>query len=177
MAQEPQDQAPEENEQADATNASEETEQKLAEMQEKWLRAVASLDNERKRASQRQQTSLDNERKAILTSFLGVADSLSLALQAHEGEHNDWVEGTQGVFQLTMKILKDHGAEPVEAMGRPFDPNAHEAMGCVPTDAVPENTVVEVLQAGFQFRGQSLLRPARVMVSSRPTVAEEDTQA
>lgn len=136
-------------------------------MREKWMRAMADRDNLRKRATEQTKTSVRNERKAVLNAFLNVLDSLQHALAAHEGEQNDWVEGTQNIYRQTLKIFKDYGAEPIEAKGRPFDPNLHEAVSQVPAADQPEGTVVEVLQTGFCFQDGTLLRPSRVVVSCK----------
>ena len=142
-------------------------ENEATELREKWLRALADRDNLRKRSAEQTRSAVQNERKAILTRFLPVLDSLECALQAHEGEQNDWVEGTQQIFLQVVKIFKDYGVEPIHALDRPFDPNLHEAVSQVRAPDMPENTVVEVLQVGYRFSDNSLLRPAKVVVSGK----------
>jgi molecular chaperone GrpE len=138
------------------------------EMREKWLRAQAEIQNMRKRAASQTKTSVQRERTEILLAFLGVLDSLEAALSKHEGEHNDWVEGTQAIFQQMIQIFKRYNVEPFSALGDKFDPNLHEAMSQVPMPDHPAGTIVEVLQPGFRFTDGNLLRPARVVVSSGP---------
>ena len=137
-------------------------------MREKWLRAQADIQNMRKRSAAQTQAAIHRERTEMLLSFLGVLDSLEAALTKHEGEHNDWAEGTEAIFRQMIKIFKDYNVEPFTALDQPFDPNLHEAMGQVPVPGKPANTVVEVLQPGFRFTDGTLLRPARVIVSAEP---------
>ena len=134
---------------------------------ENWLRAMADLDNLRRRGAVQTRTALQNERKNILTRFLEVLDSLQMALSAHEGEHNEWVEGTQGISRQMTKIFKDYGVEPIESKGRPFDPNLHEAVSQLKMPDRPDGTVIEELQRGYRFEDGALLRAARVVVSAK----------
>ncbi len=140
----------------------------VEEMREKWLRAQAEIQNMRKRAASQNKTAIQRERTEMLLAFLGVLDSLEAALSKHEGEHNDWVEGTQAVFQQMIQIFKRYNVEPFSALGEQFDPNLHEAMSQVPIPDQPAGTIVEVIQPGFRFTDGNLLRPARVVVSSGP---------
>jgi len=145
-----------------------------AQMREKWLRALADLDNLRKRTAGQIRISVLNERRAVLGAFLEVLDSLERALEAHEGEESEWVEGTKGIFMQMIKILRGFNVEPIDALGQPFDPNLHEAVTQIETQNHPANTVVEVLQVGYRFQDGSLLRPARVVVSCLPAAEEAE---
>lgn len=153
---------------AQSSEPAENTNDPVEEMREKWLRAQAEMQNMRKRAAAQTQAAIHRERTEMLLAFLGVLDSLEAALARHEGEHNDWAEGTKAVFRQMINIFKDYNVEPFTALDEPFDPNLHEAMGRVPVADKPANTVVEVLQPGFRFTDGTLLRPARVIVSSEP---------
>jgi len=134
-------------------------------LREKWLRALAELDNLRKRMNNTIETALLNERRAILGAFLEVMDNLERALAAHVGEQNEWVQGVQAIHRQTGEIFRRFDTEAMECLDKPFDPHLHEALARVPDAAKPENTIVEVVQAGYQFKDGTVLRPAKVVVS------------
>lgn len=132
---------------------------------EKWLRAAAELDNVRKRARAKIQTTVAHERREMLAAFLDVVDSLDHALVAHEGEDNEWVRGTRSIRAQALEVLKRFGAKPFRSKGEPFDPERHEAVGSRAEPSMPEGAIVEVLRSGYELRDGVLLRPARVVVN------------
>ena len=147
-------------------NLLEDARNKADEHWEQVVRARAEMDNLKKR----HQRELENAHKYGLEKFvgelLGVWDSLEMgynaALENHDVEK--LLEGTE----LTLKMLGDamnkFGVEQIDPEGQPFDPEKHQAMGMVPTNEVPPNTVVQVVQKGYSLNGR-LVRPAMVMVS------------
>ncbi len=136
-------------------------------MREKWLLALADRENVRKRLTAQTRVSVQNERKAILLAFLDVLDNLERALASHEGENNDWVEGTRNIFQQTVKIFREYGVEPLLCLDQPFDPELHEAVSRMHDPEKPDGVVVQVVQVGYRFRDGGLLRPAKVVVNAR----------
>ncbi|WP_456380933.1 nucleotide exchange factor GrpE [Thiolapillus sp.] len=133
------------------------------------VRTRAELDNLKKR----HQRELENAHKYGLERFvgelLGVWDSLELGYNAARENHDveKLLEGTE----LTLKMLEDamrkFGVEQIDPAGEVFNPELHQAMGMVPTDEAPPNTVVNVVQKGYLLNGR-LVRPAMVMVSQAP---------
>jgi molecular chaperone GrpE len=73
------------------------------------------------------------------------------------------------------QVLNQFGVEPVEAVGRPFDPAFHQAMGQLESDEYPANTVVQQIQKGYQLN-ERLLRPAFVMLAKPPSVQEPENK-
>ncbi|MGO9829922.1 MAG: nucleotide exchange factor GrpE [Myxococcaceae bacterium] len=151
-----------------------ELEAQLKSEHERALRAAADLDNARKRAQRELQegTRFANER--LLKDFLPVLDNLERAL-GHGSATRDWASLEQGL-QMTRKQFEDtlarHGARPLVAVGQPFDPNLHEAMGTAEsTEAAPNSVVSEVLR-GWMLNDR-LVRPALVTVARPPVVAGE----
>ncbi|HUT23839.1 MAG TPA: nucleotide exchange factor GrpE [Sumerlaeia bacterium] len=134
---------------------------------EKWLRALADLDNLRKRTSRQIAKSVQNERRTILSAFLEVVDNLDRGLKAHENEENEWVEGMKALRRQMLDVLKQFGVEPFESMDKPFDPHRHEAVAHARVPDRPEGTIVEVVRQGYAFDDETLLRPARVIVSGQ----------
>lgn len=135
--------------------------------EEDRLRAIAELDNVRKRSARE----LENARRfaveRLAADLLGVVDSLQMGLEAaeKEGAGGALLEGLQATLRQLNGVLERHGVTPVEAQGRPFDPEVHEAMSMVPDSEAAPGTVVAVVQSGYLLNGR-LLRPARVMVAA-----------
>ena len=136
---------------------------------------TAELDEQevlRLRAKER-----DQERRYAHQSFaaglLPVIDNLERATAAAQqaGETGPLVQGVGMVHAQLLELLKKNGISPIEAQGKPFDPNEHEAVMRKPTDEAPANTVVQVLEQGFTIHDR-VLRPARVVVS----VPKEDNK-
>ena len=133
----------------------------------KYLRAVADVENVRKRASR----DVENARKYGLERLAGellpVRDSLEAGIEAateDEAEAAALVEGARATLKLLDAALAKFSIEVIDPEGEPFDPEHHEAMSMVPHPDVEPHTVVTVVQKGFRIHDR-LLRPARVIVS------------
>jgi molecular chaperone GrpE len=81
------------------------------------------------------------------------------------------LQGVDLVWRGLESILSKHHVQEIEALGRPFNPALHEAMAQIPDASVEPNTIVEVLQKGYQLR-ERLVRPARVVVARAPDVPD-----
>ena len=132
---------------------------------EQYLRALADVDNVRKRAAK----DLENARQYAVEKFaqdlVGVKDSLELALQsADKADVASLVEGQSATLRLLAKAFEKAQIEEVNPLGTVFNPEMHEAMMAQPSEA-PPNTIIAVIQRGYQLNGR-LLRPARVVVSA-----------
>ncbi|MGO8970902.1 MAG: nucleotide exchange factor GrpE [Myxococcaceae bacterium] len=141
---------------------------------ERALRAAADLDNARKRTQRELQEGARFANERLLKDFLPVLDNLERAL-GHGSTTRDWASLEQGL-QMTRKQFEDtlvrHGARPLLAVGQPFDPNLHEAMGTAEsTEAAPNSVVSEVLR-GWMLNDR-LVRPALVTVARPPVVPDE----
>ena len=132
---------------------------------EQYLRALADVDNVRKRAAK----DLENTRQFAVEKFaqdlIGVKDSLELALaNASKADVASLIEGQGATLRLLAKAFEKAQIEEINPEGAQFNPELHEAMMAQPSDA-PPNTVLNVIQRGYQLNGR-LLRPARVVVSA-----------
>ncbi len=141
----------------------------LDEANTKWLRALADLDNYRKRI-EREKARWDVEaREGILLSLLDVVDNFERALagEAPDGAGTDvsFREGVELIFRHLMDVLEKAGVRPVETEGVGFDPNVHEAVGSTPSDEHEPDEIVQVMQKGYTL-GERLLRPSRVIIAS-----------
>ena len=142
--------------------------------QEQYLRTLADMENLRKRTQREKEELAKFANENILREILPVIDNLERAV-----EHAEQSEGKDGLFegvQMTLtqfaQLLEKFGVEPVEAVGQPFDPAYHQAMGQMESEEYPPNTVVQQMQKGYQLN-KRLLRPAFVMLAKVPAVVED----
>ena len=140
-------------------------EAKAAENWNSYLRAVAELENYRKRMDRE----LDNTRKYAVERFaqelVSVADSLEAGINA--GTANSGaalLEGSTATLKQLLRAFDKAGIKVIDPMGQPFDPAWHEAMVAQESRESPADTVLSVIQKGYSLNGR-LLRPARVVVS------------
>lgn len=151
------------------TTELDELREEIDEANRKWLRALADLDNYRKRV-EREKARWDVEaREGILLPLLEVLDNFERALEgdAPEGAPDDvpFREGVELIFKHLMDVLEKAGVREVLAEGAEFDPNVHEAVGSVASPDHGPNEIIEVMQKGYML-GERLLRPSRVIVAS-----------
>ncbi|MFH1149727.1 MAG: nucleotide exchange factor GrpE [Actinomycetota bacterium] len=136
-----------------------------AELLDNLQRLKADFDNYRKRMVKEQTRILETAEAELVQKLLPVIDNLERALaSADEEESKSLHDGVAMVLEMMQGVLGREGLEVIDPQGEPFDPEHHEAMMVVETDECPEDTVVEVIQKGYRFRGV-LLRPAMVQVS------------
>ena len=128
------------------------------------MRAVAELDNYRKRAERE----VDQARKYAIERFaqelLPVGDALEAGMRSGAGNPTALLEGAQATLKELNRAFDKAGIKLIDPTGQPFDPNWHEAMVAQESRDVPPNTVISVIQKGYSLNGR-LLRPARVIVS------------
>src|SRR5215510_6999711 len=132
---------------------------------EQYLRALADVDNVRKRAAK----DLEGTRQFAVEKFaqdlIEVKDSLELGIaNSAKADVASLLEGKNATLRLLAKAFEKAQIEEINPEGQPFNPELHEAMMAQPSDA-PPNTVLTVVQRGYQLNGR-LLRPARVVVSA-----------
>jgi molecular chaperone GrpE len=140
---------------------------------DRYLRAAADLENLRKRQRREiDDTKLETKGK-VLKEMLPVVDNLERAIEHAStiGEKNPIVEGVQLVLRQFTTAFERLDVTQVDAMGKPFDPNNHEAISQAESDE-PAGTVVQVLQRGYKS-GDRLLRPALVVVAKAKAVPPE----
>lgn len=132
----------------------------LAELEDRWLRAMAELDNVRKRHSRELERQRTAERARVASAWLPVLDNLELAL-GHASD-DAFAEGVRATLDQAVEVLARLGYPRQDATGVPFDPAVHEVVTVLDDPDVPPNTVVRVLRPGYGD-----LRPAAVAVSRR----------
>jgi molecular chaperone GrpE len=140
----------------------------LAELKDRWMRERADLENVKRRAAREKQDALRFGSENLLKDLLPVIDNLHRALaHAKQGREDDPIlTGVELVLRGFDDVLERHGVKVVPARGTPFDPNRHEAISHVESDA-PANTVIDEHQRGYVLHDR-LLRPALVTVGKGP---------
>ena len=135
---------------------------------EKYLRAVAELDNVRKRAVRDVENARRYGLERLAQALLPVRDSLEAGLASGErATAESLLDGKRATLRLLDAALGQVGIEEIDPLGEPFDPAAHEAMAVAPSDVAEPGTVLSVFQKGFSIHDR-LLRPARVVVAKQP---------
>jgi molecular chaperone GrpE len=143
-----------------------EKDKEIAELKDKYLRTLAESENVRKRIRQQSEESVRIQREAMLRDLLPIVDNLERAVNAADSgaDSKTIVDGVQMVLRALLDYLRAHGVTSITTAGQTFDPNRHEAVDHVPSEAHPPNTVVSEFHRGYQM-GDRILRPARVSVS------------
>jgi len=151
----------------------------LEELQDRYLRLAAELDNYRKRVARERAELIRTAHEGLLLEFLPVLDNLERALAAARSSAGSsraseaLIEGVEITLRLFRGVLEKAGVREIETVGREFDPVVHHAVEQVRVTEVPENTVVEEVLRGYVL-DQKVLRPALVKVSAR-AAAPSDT--
>jgi molecular chaperone GrpE len=135
-----------------------------AQLEDRYKRALADLDNYRKRTARETERRITEERDRIERDWLDAVDAVERALRMEMAPENPVAEGLRHVLEQMDAILARHGVRRIGAAGEQFDPDRHEAVSVVETDEVPDRTVMEVARSGFAA-GDRVIRPAQVVVA------------
>ncbi len=130
---------------------------------DKYLRSVADLENYRKRAKRDIDDAKAETKARVLKEILPVVDNLERAMAHEAADGSAVLEGVKLVHRQFQTALERVEVTALDALGQPFDPNQHEAIGQEESDQ-PAGSVVKVLQTGYKM-GDRLLRPALVVVA------------
>jgi molecular chaperone GrpE len=132
------------------------------------LRSQADFENYKKRAAREKEDAVKYANSSLLQRLVSILDNFELGLAAAktEGTQSPIYSGMVLVQKQLNDLLEENGLQTIEAEGKKFDPNLHEAIAHEPSDA-PEETVIRQARRGYRFKDR-LLRPARVVVSSGP---------
>jgi molecular chaperone GrpE len=144
----------------------EEKEKEAAASYDRYLRAVADLENYKKRAAKDRSDYIKYANENILRDLLAVLDNMERAREhaASSGDITSFLEGLKMIQGQFGDLLSKYGLEIIETKGREFDPNFHEAVMQVPGIAENDNKIAEEFQKGYILNGR-LLRPAKVSVT------------
>lgn len=133
------------------------------------LRTQADFENYKKRSSREKEDSIKYANNSLLEKLVVIVDNFELGLSAArgEGEKSPVFSGMSMVLKQLNDFLTDHGLQTIEAVGKKFDPNLHEAIAHEASAKVAEGNVIRQTRRGYRLKDR-LLRPAAVVVSSGP---------
>lgn len=131
------------------------------------LRSQADFDNFKKRATREKEDAIKYANSSILERLIAIVDNFELGLSAAKSEsaQSPILSGMGMVLKQLTDFLADNGLQPIDAEGKKFDPNLHEAIAHEPSERIPEGNVVRQMRRGYKLKDR-LLRPSTVVVSS-----------
>ncbi len=152
----------------------EELKERAAKADENWerlLRTTADFDNFKKRSTREKQEAIRFANESLLQKLVPVLDNFDMAMSAAQNGQTESIQSLQTgismIYQQLKSALNEAGLEEVDAAGKAFDPNLHEAVSQKETSEAPEGQVVQQLRKGYKLRDR-LLRPATVVVAKAP---------
>lgn len=139
---------------------------RVAELEDKLLRARAEVQNVQKRTANERQDAVRFANAELMRGLLSVLDDFERSIEAARGATDPAAirEGEQLIYTNFLKALRDHGLEEVEALGQPFNPAEHEALMQQPGSDQPAGTILEVAARGWRLRDR-VIRPAKVIIA------------
>jgi len=137
-----------------------------ADLKDRLLRALADFDNFRRRAERDRSEYVQFAAMEIVRDLIPILDDFRRAVKVETAD-KEYAKGIELIDQRLFETLKKAGLEPIEAAGKAFDPNLHQAVDRAQSEELPDQTVLEEYQSGYNFKGK-LLRPAMVKVAVRP---------
>lgn len=143
-------------------------EEKAKNHYDQYLRAVAEVENVRKRSQRDVESASRYGLEKFAVELLPVKDSLQLAVEnAGRADARSLAEGQEATLKLLTKAFEKLGINELNPLGQPFDPAQHEALTAQESATAEPNSVLQVVQRGYELNGR-LLRPARVIVAKTP---------
>ncbi len=136
----------------------------LADQEESYLRLAAEYDNFRRRSTKEKSEAYTNAKADAALKFLPVYDNLERALQ-HGTQDEAFLKGVEMTMTQLLEVLESLDIRPIEAVGKPFDPNLHNAVMHVDDETLGENVIVTCFQTGF-IMGEKVIRFAAVQVAN-----------
>lgn len=131
---------------------------------DRLARLQAEFDNARKRAAREQQEFREFAAADVIKNILPVLDSFERALKTPVSDSSDLRSGLELIYRQFQDALQKLGVQPIESVGKPFDPRVHEAVEMVDTTEAEDHQVLDEFQRGYNYKGR-LLRPAMVRVA------------
>jgi molecular chaperone GrpE len=136
---------------------------------DRYLRLAADFDNYKKRVTRDREREASSQKVALVSDLLPIVDNLERALAANAGA--DLQEGVKMIHDLFITVLNRHGFQRRDDLGCPFDGRFHDAIALGHNPEFPAASVIEVWQRGW-MRGDTLFRPAKVLVNDTPRPKE-----
>lgn len=141
--------------------------EKIDELNDKLRRSMAEFDNYRKRTDKEKSAMYEIGAKDVIEKILPIVDNFERGLNTipEDAKGTAFAEGMEKIYKQFVKTLDDLGVKPIEAVGKPFDPNFHNAVMHVEDEEAGENIVVEEFLKGYMYKG-SVVRHSMVKVAN-----------
>jgi len=143
----------------------EELEEKIKELDDKYLRILAEYDNFRKRSQKEKADIYSSSKAEVIEQILPILDNFDRAAQNSEADFDAYKKGIELIFGQFLKVLEKFGVESFGEEGDTFDPNLHTAVMAVTDDSLGENTIAQVFSKGYRL-GDKIIREAAVKVAN-----------
>lgn len=145
--------------------AVEKLEEKVKELEDMRVRQLAEFENFRKRSEKEKSQMFEVGAKSVIEKILPVMDNFERGLQGVPEEEKDapFVKGVEMVYKQMLTAFEEMGVKPIEAVGKEFDPNLHNAVMAVDDDSLESGTVAEEMQKGYMYK-ESVVRHSMVKV-------------
>ena len=139
----------------------------IEELTDRLKRTMAEFDNFRKRTEKEKSAMFDMGAKTIVEKILPIVDNFERGLAAvpEENKEDAFVDGMDKVYKQLMKTLEEAGVKPIEAVGKEFDPNFHNAVMHVENEELGENVVAAEFQKGYTYK-ETVVRHSMVQVAN-----------
>jgi molecular chaperone GrpE len=143
-------------------------------LRDQLLRKVAEFENYKRRTENESANFVKYAGEAVITRLLPVYDDLARSLEHADSKNSESLKkGIELVFEKFSRILKELGVERIEAKGKEFDVDYHEALMQKEVDGVPPHTVLEEIEPGYMYKDK-VIRHSKVIVSQESSVTPED---
>lgn len=154
-----------------------EKEEEIKDIRDKYLRALADMDNYRKRMEKELDSYRQYAQVEFFNKIIPVLDSFERAIDGAsvENDYDKYAEGIDIIYRQLKDALRSMGLEDFSSLGEAFDPARHEAVAAVVNDEKPEDTIVEEISRGYMV-SERVIKPAKVMVSKQSKGGNEDVE-
>ena len=141
--------------------------EKIDELNDKLRRSMAEFDNYRKRTDKEKSAMYEIGAKDVIEKILPIVDNFERGLNTipEDAKGTAFAEGMEKIYKQFVKKVDDLGVKPIEAVGKPFDPNFHNAVMHVEDENLGENVVAAELQKGYTYK-ESIVRHSMVQVAN-----------
>lgn len=157
----------EDNKENELNKKIEELENQNADLKDKYMRAMAEMENIRKRAAKEKIDTIKRANKDLLLSLLNFMDNFERAIKAGENnsdiQNSEYYKGIELIHKQFIDFIHDNGVEEIECLGGEFNPNLHEALTMIEIPDCEHEKIVEVYAKGYKLNDE-LLRTAKVIV-------------
>ena len=148
--------------------------EEIANQKDTFLREKAELENFKKRLTKEKDDFVQFANERLLQELIQIEDNLERALEVPNATLESLKEGVEMIQKQFSTFLKNQKVEPIEAIGKAFDPTLHEVLNQQESEEHEENTVIEEYSKGYTLNGR-ILRPAKVVISKKPDEKKEDS--